>query len=82
MCQCFGITLSTAIASFMFQVLVRGNLNPARNCRVQWLRGRALDYLLREPGFESCAAMLKPCSSSISCIHEYMAIDSGGYVYE
>ena len=47
---------------------------------------RTLDY----EGFESCAAVLKPwasfftlhCSSSLSCIHEYLAIDSGGYVYE
>ena len=45
---------------------------------------------LREPGFESCAAVLKPwascftlhCSSSRSCINEYLAINSGGYVYE
>ena len=52
--------------------------------------GRALDSQLREPGFESCAAVLKPwacfftlhCSSSLSCINEYRAIDSGGYVYE
>ena len=58
--------------------------------RVQWLRGRASDSRLREPGFESCAAVLKPwasfftlhCSSSLSCINEYLAIDSGGYVYE
>ena len=60
------------------------------HCRVQWLRGRALDSRLREPGFESCAAVLKPwasfvtphCSSSLSCINEYLAIDSDGYVYE
>ena len=59
-------------------------------CRAQWLRGRALDSRLREPGFESCAAVLKPwasfftlhCSSSLSCINEYLGIDSGGYVYE
>ena len=59
-------------------------------CRAQWFRGRASDYRLREPGFESCAAVLKPwasfftlhCSSSLSCIHEYLAIDTGGYVYE
>ena len=45
---------------------------------------------LREPGFESSAALLKPwanvftlhCSSSLSCINEYLAIDSGGQVYE
>ena len=50
---------------------------------------RASDYRLRKPGFESCAAVLKPwanyftlhCSSSLSCINEYLAIDSGGYVY-
>ena len=30
-----------------------------RLCRAQWLRGRASDSRLREPGFESCAAVLK-----------------------
>ena len=57
---------------------------------MQWLRGRASDSRLREPRFESCAAVLKPlarlftlhCSSSFSCINEYLAIDSGGYVCE
>ena len=47
-------------------------------------------FRLREPGFESCAAALKPwasfftlhCSSSFSFINEHLAIDSGGYVYE
>ena len=56
---------------------------------MQWLRGRASDSRLREPGFETCAAVLNlwasfftlHCSSSLSCIYEYMAIDSGGYVY-
>ena len=59
-------------------------------CRVQWLMGRASDSRLREPGFEYCAAVLKPWasfftlhySSSLSCINEYLAIDTGGYVYE
>ena len=59
-------------------------------CRAHWLRSRASDSRLREPWFESCAAVLKPwesyftlhCSSSLSCINEYLAIDSGGYVYE
>ena len=59
-------------------------------CRAQWLRGRAMDSRLRGPEFESCAAVLKPwtsfcnlhCSSSLSCINEYLAIDSSGYVYE
>ena len=54
---------------------------------MQCLRGRVSDCRLRRPGFESCAAVLKPgatlhCSSSLSCINEYLAIDSGGYVYE
>ena len=57
---------------------------------MQWLRGRASDSRLREPGFENCAAVLKPwasfvtlqCSGSLSCINEYLAIDSGRYVYE
>ena len=55
--------------------------------RSQWLRSRTSDF---RHGFESCAAVLKPwasfftlhCSSSLSCINEYMATDSGGYVYE
>ena len=56
----------------------------------QWLRARASDYRLRGPGFKSCVAVLKPwasfstlyCSGSLSCINEYLAIDSGGYVYK
>ena len=56
------------------------------NCRAQWLSGRASNYRLRGPGFESCAAVLKAwaslftlhCCSSLSCINEYLAIDSGG----
>ena len=56
--------------------------------RVQWLRGRALDSRLGEPGFVSCAAELNPwatfftlhCSSSLSYINEYLAIDRGGYI--
>ena len=52
--------------------------------------GRAMDSRLKEPGFESRAAVLKPranlftlhCSSSLSCINEYLAIGSGGYVYD
>ena len=63
----------------------------ASGCYIaQWLRGRASDSRLREPGFESCVAVLKPwaivftlhCSSLLNCITEYLAIDSGGYVYE
>ena len=45
---------------------------------------------LREHGFKSCAAVLKPwasvftlhCPSSLSCINEYLAIDNGGYGYK
>ena len=52
--------------------------------------GRALSSRLREPRLESCIAVLTPwasfvtlhCSRSLSCINEYLAIDSGGYVYE
>ena len=51
-------------------------------CRAQWLRGRAPDSRLREPGFESCAAVLKPwasvftlhCFSSLSCINKYLTV--------
>ena len=58
--------------------------------RAQWLTGRASVSRLRGPGFESCAAVLNPwvrfftlhCSSSLSCMNEYLSIDSGGYLYE
>ena len=54
------------------------------------IQGRASDSRLRDPGFESCTAVLKlwasfftlHCSTLLSCINEYQAIDSGGYVYE
>ena len=32
-------------------------------CIAQWLRGRTSNSRLREPGFESCAAVLKPWAS-------------------
>ena len=56
----------------------------------KWLRGRASDSRLREPGCESYAAGLKHWASVItlhwscshSCINEYLAIVIGGYVYE
>jgi len=51
-------------------------------------RGKASDPWLREPRFESCAAVLKNlgqvfvilhCSRSLSCMNEYLATDSGGW---
>ena len=71
-------------AATSIKVLLKGK------CRLQWLMGRASDSRLRGPGFESCAAVLKPwasfftlhSSSSHSCITEYLDIDSGRYVYE
>ena len=45
--------------------------------RVQWLKGRASDSGLRGQVFFTLH-----CSSSLSCINEYLAIDSGGYAYE
>ena len=49
---------------------------------------RILDY--ENPGSNPVPRCLKPlaclftlyCSSSLSCINEYLAIDSGRYVYE
>ena len=60
------------------------------SCSAQWLRGGASDYPLREPALEYCAAMLKSwatfvtlhCSSSLSCINEYLAICCSEYMYE
>ena len=59
-------------------------------CRAQWLRCRSLDAGLRKSGYDICAAVLKPwnivftlhCSSSLSCINEYMAIHSGLFVFD
>ena len=59
-------------------------------CRAQCLRGRASVSRFSRPGFESCAAVLKPWaslfslhySSSLSCINKYLAIDIDVYVYE
>ena len=74
-----------------FRTTLSGNVKSTHfTTRAQWFRGRASDSRLRDPGFESCAAVLKPwarfftlhCSSSPSCINEYLAIDSDGYVYE
>ena len=50
----------------------------------------ASDSRLIALGFESCAAVLKPwaslftqhCNSSLSCVNEYLAIESGGCVYK
>ena len=55
----------------------------------QWLRGRVSFSRLREHRFESYGVVLHReqvlytlhCSSSLSCINEYLAIDSGGYLY-
>ena len=74
----------------LFCCRTRGTRRTTGICRAQWLMGRASDSRLREPGFESCAAVLKPwtsvftlhCSSSLSCINEYLAKDNGGYMYE
>ena len=49
---------------------------------------RALGIQLSELGFESCAAALHlgqvpfalHCCSSLSCMNEYLAVNSGGYV--
>ena len=52
--------------------------------------GSASHYRLKAPGFEYCAGVLNfgqvfftlHCSSSLSCMNEYLAIDSGGYLNE
>ena len=67
------VTTKVQINKFVFYCMHR---------RAQWLRSRASDSRLREPGFESCAAVLKPwasvftlhCSSSLSCLNEYLTV--------
>ena len=42
---------------------------------------RTLDY--ENPGWNpGCGVKTLHCSSSLSCLNEYLTIDSGGYVYE
>ena len=41
--------------------------------RSQWLRSRASDSRLRKPGFESCAAVLKPWAILFKCAHYLLA---------
>ena len=90
-CHQCSLSPSYHLASIiLFRESSAYNVHNDTHYRGQWLRGRASDSRLREPGFESCAVVLKPwanfftlhCSSSLSCINEYLAIDSGGYVYE
>ena len=64
-----------------------GNYIPRKTvrCRAQWLRGRTSDFRLRVPGLESCAVgkfFTLHCSSSLSCVNEYLATDSNGHVYD
>ena len=91
--ECANVNKHTMVIFNSFMLcynLIVIRLEQLHYCRAQWLRGRASDSRLRGPGFESCAAVLKPwaifftlhCSSSLSCIYEYLAIASGGYVYE
>ena len=55
--------------------------------REEWLRGRALVSRLREPEFKSCAVVrnlgqvffTRHCS--LSCMNEYLVINSGGCLY-
>ena len=46
---------------FSNQLLSANSLQ--RTHRAQWLRGRVSDARPREPGFNSCAAVLKPWAS-------------------
>ena len=59
-------------------------------CGAQWLMGRASDSRRREPMIDpvlQCEHLgqvhfTTHCSSSLSCINEYLAKDSGGYLTE
>ena len=42
------------------EVVYRAGMDYLHIRRAQWPRGRASVSRLREPGFESCAAVLKP----------------------
>ena len=57
--------------------------------KFEWLSGRDLDSQIREPSFESChccglwtCVFTLHCSGSLCCLNEYLAIGSGGYLYE
>ena len=62
--------------TFLYRIV--SSLWESKDYGAQWLRGRASDSRLGEPGFESWASLF-----TVHCyINEYQAIDSGGYVYE
>ena len=59
--------------------------------RTQWLRGHSFGLSSKRTRVRILGCSVKildkfvftlHCSSSLSCINEYLAIDSGGYVYE
>ena len=85
-----GPQLFSIYAAPLSKIIRNNNLISHFYARAQWLRCIASDSRLREPAFESYASVLKHwarfftlhCSSSLSCIYEYLAIGSGGYVYE
>ena len=63
-----------------------GIFSMTNQCRMQWFRVRASNSRLREPSFKSSALKLWAilftlhCSSSLSCMNEYLAKASGGYL--
>ena len=78
---CIGLVVIPAVIVFLYS-------NSADCGSAARFNGPGVE--LRTIDFENpSAAVLKPwasvftlhCSSSLSCINEYLAIDSGGYVY-
>ena len=53
-------TLTTTTTTIILLIITTMTMTAHALCRVQWLSGRASGSRLREPGFESCAAVLKP----------------------
>ena len=51
-------------------------------CGARQLSGGMPDSQSSEPGFESPFATVSKIANSLSCINEYLAIDSGGNVSE
>ena len=55
---------------------------PHNHCRAQLLKGRVLDFLLKER-YETLGKLFtQHCTCSFSWMNDYLAIDSGGYLYK
>ena len=89
-CECTGrCNLQDRCGENTTKIVTDRSHNIVFICRVQWLRGRAIDSTKRTWVRILCDCVItlgkfvhSTLLQLLSCINEYLAIDSGGYVYE